>query len=440
MSAIESPFLKGVFAPFRREENLDRLEVIGKIPADLQGVLLRNGPNPQFDPLGAYHWFNGDGMLHAIRIKEGCASYNNRWVRTERFKQEREAGRALPDGDHTTANTNIIEYQNRLLALNEGEIPTEIQLSNLDTLEPFTFDGQITRALTAHPRIDHRRQEFLTYSYTDPDGRLMYYRLNHHQHVIAEHAIDWPYSSMMHDFINTEHYVIFPIFPCTLSFERARRGESVFMWEGDLLNTYFIVTDRMGKELMRVETDPCHVYHFGNAYERGNTIVIDALVSQVEPLMPDRHGKFASDGKGSAYLARWTIDLKKHSIQLEYLDKNAGEFPRFDERFNGYAYRHLYMAGEGRSEGLFDQIVHYDLQQGKQVVHEFGQNIPSEPVFVPRSSQEGDGYLLVVVYRTQEDRSDVVILDAQHIDAEPLAVIKIPHRIPFGFHGNFVRI
>jgi carotenoid cleavage dioxygenase len=84
--------------------------------------------------------------------------------------------------------------------------------------------------------------------------------------------------------------------------------------------------------------------------------------------------------------------------------------------------------------------MHYDLRQEKTTVHEFGDDIPTEPVFVPRSAEEGDGYLLVVVYRVREDRSDVVILDAKDVAAKPLAVIKIPHRIPFGFHGNFVRL
>ena len=82
--------------------------------------------------------------------------------------------------------------------------------------------------------------------------------------------------------------------------------------------------------------------------------------------------------------------------------------------------------------------MHYDLHKERHVIHEFRQDVPTEPVFVPRSSEEGDGYILTVVYRTQEDRSDIVILDAQQIDAEPLALIKIPHRIPFGFHGNFI--
>jgi carotenoid cleavage dioxygenase len=212
------------------------------------------------------------------------------------------------------------------------------------------------------------------------------------------------------------------------------------MWEGDKLNTYFIITNRVGQEVMRLETDPCHVYHFANAYEYGDCILIDALVSKVEPLMPNRDGKIASSADSTAYLARFTIDLKKPSIQLKYLGQNPGEFPRFDERFNGYAYRYLYMSSQGKLDSFFDQIMHYDLRQEKTTVHEFGDDIPTEPVFVPRSAEEGDGYLLVVVYRVREDRSDVVILDAKDVAAKPLAVIKIPHRIPFGFHGNFVRL
>src|SRR3989338_2759394 len=122
----KSPQLEGNFAPWRSEDNFHNLEIIGKIPADLNGVLLRNGPNPQFDPMGSYHWFEGDGMLHAIRINDGRASYDNRWVRTKRFTLENKAGKALfasdfSEGDEdngNTANTNIIAYHQKILALN----------------------------------------------------------------------------------------------------------------------------------------------------------------------------------------------------------------------------------------------------------------------------------------------------------------------------------
>ncbi|MCX7125513.1 MAG: carotenoid oxygenase family protein, partial [Gammaproteobacteria bacterium] len=216
-----SPFLEGNFAPYRSEGKFDSLEIVGKIPDDLNGVLLRNGPNPQFDPVGSYHWFNGDGMLHAIRINQGRASYDNKWVRTERFKLENKAGKGLhpsdlsaenEDDNGNTANTNIIAYHEKLLALNEGASPVEIELKNLDTIGNYTFDGQMKRRHTAHPRIDHARQEFITYSYIGEDEKLFYYRFNKDNQLIVKKEILWPYAAMMHDFVTTENYVIFPIF------------------------------------------------------------------------------------------------------------------------------------------------------------------------------------------------------------------------------------
>lgn len=120
------------------------------------------------------------------------------------------------------------------------------------------------------------------------------------------------------------------------------------------------------------------------------------------------------------------------------MDDTGVEFPRFDERFNGRQYQHLYTSGCGSLSESQDRIMHYDLVNQSKQEHVFGNDVPSEPVFVPRSEKEGDGYLLVVVYRTNEDRSDVVILDAQNIAEKPIAIIKIPHRIPYGFHGNFI--
>jgi carotenoid cleavage dioxygenase-like enzyme len=122
------------------------------------------------------------------------------------------------------------------------------------------------------------------------------------------------------------------------------------------------------------------------------------------------------------------------------LDERTGEFPRFDERLNGYPYQHLYMQGRRQAKDLADRIMHYDLINDVKHEHHFGEDIPWEPVFVPRSEKEGDGYLLTVVYRTAEDCSDLVILNAQQISDPPIAIIKIPHPIPFGFHGNFVKL
>jgi carotenoid cleavage dioxygenase-like enzyme len=160
------------------------------------------------------------------------------------------------------------------------------------------------------------------------------------------------------------------------------------------------------------------------------------MLGKCSGLMPDRSGKIATRDDSSSRLARFTLNFKTHALDLKYCDDTSGEFPRFDERFNGKPYQHLYTCGS--TEDLFDRIMHYDLVNNIKKEHHFGNDVPSEPVFVSRSEKEGDGYLLTVVYRTNENRSDVVILDAQNVSQQPIAILKIPHRIPFGFHGNFI--
>ncbi|MEL0048654.1 MAG: carotenoid oxygenase family protein [Gammaproteobacteria bacterium] len=79
----DNPILQGNYAPVDSENSFEHLEVVGRIPKDLQGTLLRAGPNP-VNPGPNHHWFLGDGMLHAIQLGNGQAkSYRNRWVRTK---------------------------------------------------------------------------------------------------------------------------------------------------------------------------------------------------------------------------------------------------------------------------------------------------------------------------------------------------------------------
>ncbi|MDE5107983.1 MAG: carotenoid oxygenase family protein, partial [Trichodesmium sp. St17_bin3_1_1] len=98
MAAITStlnPFLSNNFAPIKEEITAEDLKIIGELPPDLSGMFVRNGPNPQFNPIGEYHWFDGDGMLHGVRINNGKASYRNRYVRTKKFQLENQEGKAV---------------------------------------------------------------------------------------------------------------------------------------------------------------------------------------------------------------------------------------------------------------------------------------------------------------------------------------------------------
>ena len=154
-------------APIPMECDAPFLKVTGELPGELNGTLYRNGPNPQFDAPGA-HWFVGDGMLHAFHLDNGRASYRNRWVRTPKWLAEHDAGRALFGGfgrklpgtpasvtdDGGVANTNIIFHAGKLLALEEGHMPTEIEPGTLNRKGYCDYDGAIQGPFTAHPKID----------------------------------------------------------------------------------------------------------------------------------------------------------------------------------------------------------------------------------------------------------------------------------------------
>ena len=173
------PNLRGNYAPLRAEIDAPDLVVHGKIPEGLQGVFYRNGPNPQFAPRGGYHWFAGDGMLHAFHIAQGKVNYRNRWVRTPKFNWENEAGEALFDPmnplasdprvagkDSTIANTNVVFHANRLLALEEGHAPFEVDAETLAAKGYHTFADRLVGPMTAHPKMDPETGEMLFFGYS----------------------------------------------------------------------------------------------------------------------------------------------------------------------------------------------------------------------------------------------------------------------------------
>jgi carotenoid cleavage dioxygenase-like enzyme len=185
-----------------------------------------------------------------------------------------------------------------------------------------------------------------------------------------------------------------------------------------------------------------YVFHPMNMWEDGEQMYADVMEYDQAPLFPNADG---SPGKRcSAKLVRWTFDLSGNTdtIKREPLDDLAGEFPRLDERFAGLPYRHGYFAGNTKDDGriLSDCLAHIDVKTGKRSVYEFAAgDAPGEPVFVPRTAgaAEGDGWLLTVVYRGAEDRSDLAVFDAGDVAKGPIGLAHLPRRVPFGFHGNW---
>ena len=449
----DDPFLKGNYAPWPLEGDVHDLVVDGEFPRELAGTYFRNGPNPQFAPRGRYHWFDGDGMIHALRIRDGRASYKNRWVRTARFQLERAAGESLFGGlgdmanndprvganmtSGNTANTNIVWHAGRLLALWEGGPPHALDPRTLETFGPHHFDGKLVGPMTAHPKLDPETGEMLFFGYSPIPPFLRYHVADRNGRLVRSEEIEVPVATMMHDFVTTRDHVIFMVCPATFRLENLEKGLSPIGWEPDL-GTRIGVMPRDGKsaDVVWFHADPCYVFHPMNAWGDGTKVVADVCRYDQVPLF--------ANGEGiGARLTRWTMDLASGTLKEEQLDDAATEFPRFDERRVGLTYRHGYAAGAiagAEERASFDSIVHYDLAKGARKAHRLGAgDVAGEPIFVPRAADaaEGDGFLLAVVYRGAEARSDLLILDAGNVEAAPLASVQLPHRIPFGFHGNW---
>lgn len=452
------------YAPVREERDDFELPVKGELPRELGGTLFRNGPNPQFDTPNA-HWFVGDGMLHAITIENGRVSYRNRWVRTPKFLAEHDAGRAiwggqgfggrkLPDAPPTpvtdagVANTNVIWHAGKLLALEEAHLPTEIEPTTLATKGYVDYAKRIAGPVTAHPKIDPVTGEmiFFGYSASGPLSAGMTYGAVATNGVVNRfERFEAPYCSMVHDFIITENYVLFPVLPLTGSIERAMSGKAPFMWEPDK-GAFVGVMPRSGspRDIRWFRGDACYVFHTVNAWEEGGRIIADVMHREAPALFPSADGKPIPHEQQIARLARWTFDLADGSDTFSrvYLDDLVAEFPRIDDRRAGLKNRHTwYAAAITPGSDLFTGIAHFDNTTGTRRLYELpAGDATSEPVFVPRApdAAEGDGWLLSTIWRAAENRSDLAVFEARDVDQGPVATVELACRVPFGFHGNWV--
>jgi carotenoid cleavage dioxygenase len=430
------PFhLRDNFAPVDREVTAVDLKVEGAIPRALRGLYLRNGPNPK---VPSQHWFAGDGMVHGVLLEDGrCVWYRNRWVQTRVLTEG--ASLVTPEGtvDHTVgvANTNVIGHAGRILALVESSFPTELD-RELATRGVCNFDGRLTTSMTAHPKLCPKTGELHFFGYGFLPPWLVYHRLDARGRLVRSEEIAIPGPAMIHDFALTERHVVFMDLPVVFSFERAMSGGFPFEWS-DSHGARLGVMPREGgnADVRWFDIDPCYVFHPMNAHDTDAGVSLDVV----------RYRELWRGGPDTftpARLHRWTIDLRAGRVKELPLDDRPIEFPRIDERRTAAAYRFGYaVANEGDVSRNATAIVKYDLVHGSASTHEFGPGRhPGEAVFVPTegATAEDDGVLLCFVYDAARDGSDFVVLDARAPADRPLATVRLPQRVPFGFHGNWV--
>lgn len=457
MTVIETnPFLAGNFAPIRREIESEALTVIGELPAALSGIFVRNGPNPQFPPLGQYHWFDGDGMLHGVEIRDGKASYRNRYIHTAGFIAEREAGKAiwtgllepmqtdLPTPMKNTANTALVRHGGQFLALWEGGAPHAIALPELDTQGQYTFGDRLQSPFTAHPKVDPVTGEmlFFGYSLTQPPF-VQYGIVAATGELTRQIAIDIPVGVMMHDFAVSENYTIFLDLPLECHPEQLERGGAMLSFVKRPARFGILPRHGDSDQVRWFESEPCYIFHTLNAYDEGDEVVLIACPMASTSVLGGGSGLSSSEQEDTPYLHRWRFNLATGTVKEERLDDLAGEFPWVNEAYVGRSHRYGYVAKfvPGTEMPLFDGIVKYDFEQDKREVHSYGEGrYGGEAVFVPRpgATEEDDGWLMGFVHDENTQISELVVIDARAMSAPPTARVQLPQRVPYGFHGTWV--
>jgi len=455
MTATETAsntFLEDNFAPVDAEVTAWDLTVRGTLPPALEGTYVRNGPNPVAADPGNYHWFNGEGMLHGVRLSGGRAQwYRNRWVRSPKVAKLKGLDRVPADEGGFQAgpgNTNIVPHAGSLWALTEGSLPYRLD-TDFETLSQENFGGRLPYGINAHPKIDPVTGSMHVLSYAFLQPTIGYHEIDAEGHMVRTELVETTSPVMVHDMAMTGSWVVVMDLPVVFDMDMAAAGVSMpFRWDDDYpARVGLLPRNGTADEVRWCPVDPCYVFHPLNAYDDGDTVVVDVA----------RHGSMFRAGldkqpDGPPALVRWRLDPAACTLESTVIDDRPQEFPRIDERRTGLPHRFGYTAGVAISQmaggaDVSSEIIAHDLVAGTSQVHHLGPGRSAgEFVFVadpeatggPGGSNEGEGWLMGYVFNAITGRSELVVLDATNVAGDPVAIVDIPVRIPAGFHGNWI--
>ncbi|HEX4179202.1 MAG TPA: carotenoid oxygenase family protein [Caulobacteraceae bacterium] len=459
------PYLNGAWTPLHEEVDASDLEVIeGAIPTDIDGVYLRNTENQVHQPLGRFHPFDGDGMVHRIYFHGGRASYRNRFIRTRCFIAEQEAGGSLWGGlaDPVTlarrpgfgahgalkdaSSTDIVVHAGRALSTfyqcGEGYRLDPLTLETLGVESWTPIDG-----ISAHPKVDEHTGELLFFNYSKHAPYLHLGEVGADNRLIRYTPVPLPGPRLPHDMAFTENYAILNDLPVFWDARLLERNvHAVRLHEGLPSRFALVPRHHRGGEIRWFEASPTYVLHWLNAYEDGDEVILDGYF-QEDPIPPPRADAppgfehmmaYLDEASFRPKLHRWRFNLTDGTTREARLDERIMEFGTINGRFAGREYRYGYSTVAEPGWFLFTGFVKNDLLTGQSTQHVLPKGVyASEAPFAPRTGavDEDDGYLVSFLTDENTGRSECILLDAKRIEAGPVCRIALPHKLCSGTHA-----
>lgn len=453
---------------------IENQDIQGEIPDEVRGTLYRIGPGRNQIGDQVYgHWFDGDGMVHAISFTERGVWYRNRYVRTPKYQAETAQNKILYRGFGTNrsggvlanigrmpenaANTHLMFHAGKLFALWEGGRPWQIDPVSLRTYGEYTFNNRLGKldAFSAHGKICPKSSTYYNHGVgVGQHGvQLNVYKINAQGDLIHRNHFKLPFAAFVHDFSFAGDYLVYWIHPLGVKnplpyvLGTATLSDCV-KYEPKWGMHALIVCAKTLKEVKRIQLDPCVIVHTGNAWCEGDEIVLNVVrfehfkVNQWLSNVLATDIVFDADTLNGGLVYQYRLNQQTGQYQhTQIVSGQPTEFPQWDLRYSGQKTRYQYsIANIDRGyEGsvFFNAIQKFDDVTAEITLHVMpeGQFI-SEVLFMPTGQQEGQGYLGAVVYDAYRHLSDVVIFESTG-QMQEIARIPLKNHVPFGFHGGY---
>jgi carotenoid cleavage dioxygenase len=471
--SVENPWLRGPWRPQGKEYAVtsDELQVIGQIPDDLDGIYVRNTHNQALMPIGIYHPFDGDGMLHAIRFRDGAAEYRNAFVRTTGFLAEQGAKQSLWPGImqpemysrrgwgsmgamKDNAGTDVLAHAGKLYAtMSQGSEPWCLSPTTLETLGPNTnWARLVPEGMASHYKVDNETGDMIFFNFAEKPPYLNYGVVSKEDNLVHYVPIDLPGARWPHDIGMTKNYSILHDLPFFFDPELLAKGVRKGTFHHDVPARFGIIP-RFGRseDVKWFEAKPAWVMHLANCYEDGDWVIQDGCLWPdlvKPPIGEEAHDVYAKIRRNvdatatGSHMYRWMFNMATGQVREFPIDDEVTEFPVISNDFVGRPYRYSYNATFLPGEWLLTGVKRYDSVTGNTTRTQFGPGrFGSEPAIARRlgaSEREDDGYGITFVTDMNEDRSEAVVFRLDDMEGDPVCRIILPERISVGTHACWV--